>query len=139
MYNIYVLKCPLINEVVYVGKTKLDLDKRLYNHLSDKSNKRKREWILNLKSQKLTPIIELVQTCDDEVADITEYKLINYYKIIKTPLLNGRRSDGFKMIQITIQLSEEVVREITKEVKKTKKPKQVIIDERLKKSYAIKD
>jgi len=39
--------------------------------------------------------------------------------------------------QMTIQLSEDTVVEILKEVKKTKKPKQVVIDERLKKSYGI--
>lgn len=39
--------------------------------------------------------------------------------------------------QVTIQLSNEVVTEVVKEAKKTKKPKQVVIDERLKKSYGI--
>ena len=39
--------------------------------------------------------------------------------------------------QMTIQLSESVVTEVLKEVKKTKKPKQVVIDERLKQAYGI--
>lgn len=40
-------------------------------------------------------------------------------------------------VQMTIQLSEEAVKEIMKEVKKTKKPKQVVIDERIKQAYGI--
>jgi hypothetical protein len=40
-------------------------------------------------------------------------------------------------IQTTLQLSEEVILAVSKEAKKTKKAKQVIIDERLKKSYGI--
>lgn len=39
--------------------------------------------------------------------------------------------------QITVQLSEDVIKEIAKEHKKTKKAKQVIIDNRLKQSYGI--
>jgi len=40
--------------------------------------------------------------------------------------------------QITIQLENEVIELINNDSEKTKKPKQVIINERLKKSYGIK-
>lgn len=41
--------------------------------------------------------------------------------------------------QITMQLSPLVIEAIEKEHIKTKKAKQVLVNERLKKSYAIKD
>lgn len=39
--------------------------------------------------------------------------------------------------QVTIQLSPKVLDAVIKEHKKTKRPKQVVIDERLKVSYGI--
>jgi hypothetical protein len=33
MYSIYVLKCPISNEVRYVGQTRARIEKRLSNHI----------------------------------------------------------------------------------------------------------
>ncbi len=137
MYNIYTLRCPLVNKVVYVGKTKLELEKRLVNHLSDKSNAKKRQWVLTLKSKNVKPLISLVQVCDNNKdANLAEHRLIKWYNK-EYPLLNGKNSDGFKKRQITIQLSKAVVLAVENEAKQTGKSKQVVIDERLKQAYGI--
>jgi hypothetical protein len=43
MYYIYVLKCPVTDQVRYVGQTKQKLEKRFSNHIWE-SRKQKRKY-----------------------------------------------------------------------------------------------
>jgi hypothetical protein len=65
--SIYGLVDSLTNEIRYVGKTTQTLNKRLSQHLWDKnkSNPHKFNWIQQLKSNGLKPIIILLETCDE--------------------------------------------------------------------------
>jgi group I intron endonuclease len=67
--KIYCLIDPITNEIRYIGKTKNSLTKRLYEHLTKrnlKPNTHKNNWIKQLLSNKLKPIISLIELTDDK-------------------------------------------------------------------------
>ena len=136
-YKIYTLTCPISKEVVYVGKTKTSLEKRLASHINSKDNIRRRSWIHSLKQQNEKPIINLFKVTDSKNCDKDEQSAINYFKSIGCCLLNGNSAKGFKKKQITIQLDKGVISAIENESNITGKSKQHIINERLKQSYGI--
>ena len=67
MYNIYVLKCPILNVVRYVGQTKMKLTKRLNGHIYDAFGRNKKRlnhkdnWIRKLSINGYKPIIESIE------------------------------------------------------------------------------
>lgn len=66
MYSIYVLKCPISNEVRYVGQTRARIEKRLSNHIWESKKIKKKyshkdNWILKLSKLELKPIIEKIE------------------------------------------------------------------------------
>ena len=61
LYSIYSLKCPISKNVVYVGITKNVVD-RYSRHLRDKANVKKWEWVLDLKSKGLIPLLEIIES-----------------------------------------------------------------------------
>lgn len=67
-YKIYSLTCPILNKVKYIGYTKRSLKMRLYDHENHAkySDTKKNIWINDLKSKGLSPIIELIDSCDEE-------------------------------------------------------------------------
>lgn len=71
MYSIYVLKCPLSNEIRYVGQTRMSLSKRLSGHIYDATKRKKKKlnhkdnWVLKLLKSEKTPIIESLETYVD--------------------------------------------------------------------------
>ena len=60
---IYILKCPLTQEVRYVGKTN-NPKERYYNHLNKAKdiNTHKRNWINKLRESNLKPVFEIIDT-----------------------------------------------------------------------------
>jgi len=87
---IYLLRCPITNEVKYIGKTKNELKSRLQNHISEnfKHNAMKAYWIMKLKEKNLIPIIELVEIINDSDSYLKEKHWINYYLDKKIELFN---------------------------------------------------
>jgi len=62
MYSIYFLKCPITNNVVYVGMTK-DVIKRYMQHTRRKTNNKiKDNWNKELKLKGLKPLLEIIET-----------------------------------------------------------------------------
>jgi hypothetical protein len=66
MYSIYVLKCPISNEIRYVGQTRAKIEKRLSNHIWESKKFKKKyshkdNWILKLSKMELKPIIEKIE------------------------------------------------------------------------------
>lgn len=72
MVYIYTLSDPITSEIKYCGKTK-NIKERLSGHLKDKKhNKEKFDWILKIKSNKLKPLLEIIDEVDDENWDFWE-------------------------------------------------------------------
>ena len=58
MVKIYTLSNPLTNEIRYIGKTSQKLEKRLDNHLYNKSKTYCKSWIQSLINNNLKPKIQ---------------------------------------------------------------------------------
>lgn len=128
-YKIYTLNDPLTNEVKYVGRTIQKLSDRLKKHLraivneSDKSNRK--NWILELNTNNLTPTINLIDIAySKEDANLLEIKYISFYKEKGLDLLNmtigGSGSYGYKHSEETLNrlkgktFSEETKNKLSK-------------------------
>lgn len=90
MYSIYVLKCPLSNEIRYVGQTRMSLSKRLSGHIYDATKRKKKKlnhkdnWVLKLLKIEKTPIIESLETyVDVELEFILERERNFGYQVLK--------------------------------------------------------
>jgi hypothetical protein len=81
MTSIYIIKDPRNNSVRYVGQTIRKLKHRLIDHYTDRSRKdqAKRDWLFELKDLGLWPIIECIETVEDQDALIREAYWIEYY------------------------------------------------------------
>ena len=64
MIYIYKLIDPRNNEVRYIGKT-TNIKRRYKQHLYDKRKSHKSSWVQSLRNEKLKPIIEILETCDN--------------------------------------------------------------------------
>jgi len=82
-YTIYKLIDPISNDIRYIGLTFNDLKQRLKSHCSEKSKSHKSNWIQQLKSKGLKPLIESIENnilsyddvCNREIYWIEKYKL----------------------------------------------------------------
>ena len=106
---IYGLKCPIRNEIVYVGQTHNELEVRLIKHISNtrskiKSNKtfnKKDHWIKKLIRLEIENEIEivLIEECDLSIIDereiywIAEYRKFDFNKNLAD---GGRVNRGHK-------------------------------------------
>ena len=132
-YTIYKLIDPISNEIRYVGLTFNDLKQRLKSHCSEKSSSHKSNWIKNLKSKGLKPIIESIE---DNVSTYDEVCVQEIYWIDKLkneghPLTN-MASGGNK----NKKMSDET-RKLMSESAKNRKIKTYLSDE-TKKELSIK-
>lgn len=134
--SIYTLSCPITSEVIYVGQTTQDLKIRLSNHLNDKANKLKFDYISKLKKRKAKPIISLLEVCSLKDANKSEQNWIDYYKKLGIHLLNQKCAYNNKK-QITWQLSIDTVKKIKKLAKKTKQPINEVVKELILKGLEI--
>lgn len=76
-WTIYGLTDPRDGGVRYVGRTRLPLRSRLVGHISDKSNRRKAQWIAELLALGLRPgIVTLAATNKWPVAQRMEFEVI---------------------------------------------------------------
>ena len=79
--NIYVLKCPITGNVMYVGKAN-DVKKRYKDHLNPcrDRNTHKRNWIAFLRNEGLKPSIEVIKKVPINEWRKWERFFIEYYK-----------------------------------------------------------
>jgi len=90
---IYKLIDPKTNQIRYIGKTKKTLRKRLYEHLTKRNltpKTHKNNWIKQLLSEGLKPIIETI-----EIVTELNWKEREIYHIKKL------KSDGIKLTNTT--------------------------------------
>lgn len=88
MHSIYALIDPRTSAVHYVGMSK-DPQKRYAQHLLDWTNQNKNEWIAELKSGGLRPVLIILETnLDLKSAKVREEYWINFYAQQDMPLAN---------------------------------------------------
>jgi len=61
---IYGLRCPILNEIRYIGKS-IHPKERLQNHMNDKSKCHRSHWLQKLKASNLKPTIEILEVVGD--------------------------------------------------------------------------
>jgi GIY-YIG catalytic domain-containing protein len=88
--TIYCLIDPISYIPVYVGKTSLELEKRLNQHLIEKNNEEKKEWIDQLKTKNVIPIIKSLEEVDEALASEREKYWVEYYHDLGHRLFNNR-------------------------------------------------
>lgn len=92
MNKIYALKDPISNDIRYIGKTKNELNKRLYEHCTIRNLKEKthkNNWIKYLLKLNYRPVILLIEEVDYCNWQEREIYWINFYKSIGNNLTNG--------------------------------------------------
>lgn len=95
-YTIYSLLCPITNEIMYVGATSQSLKLRLRGHLKNAKNKKykskKDDWIRELSSKSLIPIISQLEIVNHESWQEKEMYWISYFRENNISILN--QTDG---------------------------------------------
>lgn len=89
--QIYTLTDPITRIIRYVGKS-VNAERRYNQHLYDKRhNNYSSRWIRKLQKQKLKPILNIIEICDESIWQEREKYWIAYYKPISklTNLTNG--------------------------------------------------
>jgi group I intron endonuclease len=92
MNKIYALKDPISDDIRYIGKTKNDLKKRLYEHCTIRNLKEKNHknnWIKSLLKLNHRPVIILIEEVVDSDWQEREIYWIEFYKNIGNNLTNG--------------------------------------------------
>jgi hypothetical protein len=85
---IYALKCPITNEVHYIGKTEKGLT-RPFQHLKDSHNDKIREWVKDLSIIDHRPVVDVIEYIEDHIdIDAREYYYIQKYTNDGHKLLN---------------------------------------------------
>lgn len=112
--HIYTLTDPLTALLRYVGKTIQKPSRRLHYHLiqgqNARENKHKRNWILQLQSKGLAPILEVIEVVIGDDWAEAEIYWIGYYRFVGCPLLN--MTDGGEGVP-GLRHSEETCKKIS--------------------------
>lgn len=82
IYQVYSLQNPYEEQVKYIGITGKGLSYRLKNHVNEKGNTRKNNWIKSLKANNLLPKIELIE--DNLTLEEAKQKERGYIKLFKS-------------------------------------------------------
>jgi len=95
MTYIYILICPITNQLKYVGKSNCVI-KRLKDHMWDFRGVPvdRMLWIDELKRKKLKPILEVIDEVEISNWQYWEKFWIDYFKSIGANLFNQRSGNG---------------------------------------------
>lgn len=120
-HYIYILKCPITNDIRYVGQS-VNPKVRYRRHISEskRRNDHKCNWVKSLLDKNKKPILEIVKECNSDEINYWEKYFIDEYN--KTYDLTNIREGGDYY-----QISEETKEKIRKTLKGRKPPKQAAI------------
>lgn len=104
MIYIYKLIDPRNNEVRYIGKT-INVKRRYKQHLYDKRKSHKSSWVQSLRNQKLKPIMEILEICDDNWKEREIYWIEQFDN-----LTNLKEGGGTDYIRTTSDETKEKIR-----------------------------
>lgn len=92
IYSIYKLIDPITNDVRYIGVTTNSLKNRLYQHKynSKKLKTHSAKWINSLLKKDFSPIIELIEICDENNWEEKEKYWISYYDNLTNHHIGGK-------------------------------------------------
>jgi len=100
-FLIYCLRCPITNEIRYIGQTKRGI-RRSYEHRSRTKHKQKNHlsyWLNSLIEKGLKPIFEILETLDKvEKLNETEIIELNHYSNFKPMWAFDNISKGNRFI-----------------------------------------
>lgn len=119
--KIYVLKHPVNGEIRYVGRTIQNLNERLRRHINDKSICHRTNWILSLKNQELKPLIEEIQSVENDKSGEIERFWMDHFTKIGCKLTNGTEGAEMGCYYKRSEITKEKIRQAT--IKQFKDPK----------------
>lgn len=105
MIYIYTLSHPVTNEVRYVGKT-INIKRRYKQHLYDKRKTHKACWVQSLRNDNLKPIINIIETCEDNWQE-REIFWISQFDNLTNFSLGG----GTDYVRVTTEETKEKIRQ----------------------------
>lgn len=119
--RIYILRCPITNEIRYVGKTTLSLQKRLAIHIWEakrfKNKTHKVYWIRSLLKIDLFPNIELVEEISWKFSGDREIFWISYFKSKGFNLVNhSLGGEGTLGVKASKKTRKKLSKSLTKSI-----------------------
>lgn len=103
---IYALREPRTDEYRYIGKSNSGI-KRAKSHLTFSHNNNVNIWVQELRELGLSPIIDVLEECEEELLNIKESFWIQYYEECGCKLFNSLKYSGHAIEK----LKKEVVLE----------------------------
>lgn len=117
--DIYILRSPLEGAPKYIGYS-TNVKQRIANHISDKRNSPRAEWIASLKTQGLVPVLEIIDTVPVSEAAFWEVHYISLYKSWGFVLTNrsngGEATLGYKPSFETRKKLSASIKKVGKEI-----------------------
>lgn len=117
LYKLYCLRCPVSNEIRYIGQTSKSLKERLRTHVKGitKNNNHRTSWLKSLVYINQLPVIEqLFVTNDQDYIDRIEVGTIKQLRKRKYKLVNsdrgGRTRRGYKHKEETKLLLSKIAK-----------------------------
>jgi len=110
MYFIYILKCPITDQIRYVGQTSQKLEKRFSNHIWESRRKKKKyshkeNWIRKLSRMGLEPKIEKIENIEMDLDFVIEREKfwISKFKKSGIELLNATDGGEYSSNNVTVK------------------------------------
>ena len=117
MVYIYSLKHPITNEVRYIGKT-INVKRRYKQHLYDKRNSHKANWVRSLRNEGLKPIMEVIEICTDNWQEREIFWISQFNN-----LTNFSKGGGIDYVRTTTEETRIKISEANKGKSKTEEHK----------------
>lgn len=95
MTSIYKISHPITLSVVYIGKT-TNLDARMHAHSTNSHNKQLAKWVIDIDKNNLSPIFDIIDTCEDKESVKCEKKWIKHFSELGYDLFNATHVDDMR-------------------------------------------